>query len=505
MNTRSLPFRMGIWVSTVLASALLLFGATVYVGVRRQLTMQLYDSLTKQSKTIGERILGAPDRGGKEYVREEINESFAPHINGRFIRVTRADGMVIYRSENPRDGSFSADQIPPTPGGPAEGYQPRVVDLNGFPFVLQGTLYTDPDGRAFLVETGAPYNLISRELQSIVLSFALGIPVFLVVAILGGRFLVRNSLKPIRAISDQAERISSKNISERLPVVRTGDEIEKLSYSLNRMVDRLDESIQHISRFSADVSHELRTPLTIIRGELEELVGQKGLKPETKATVGDALEEIERLTQIVDQLLTISRLDAGQAGMEKSLLDLGSLARSTAEQMLLLVEESGIAVKYVIEDDVRVLGDSLRLKQVIVNLLDNALKYTPPGGQVRLEVESAGKHARLSVADNGIGIAEEALPHIFERFYRADKARTRSTGGTGLGLSIVQSIVAAHEGSVWVESAVGHGTRVVVELPAAREAVLDLKSERASVARIDPSERAEKRAYSRLQSGTSWS
>lgn len=473
MNTRSLPFRMSIWVSSVLGLALLLFGTTVYISVKRQLTTQLYDSLSKQAKTIGEQILGAPDNRGKEYVREEINESFAPHINGRFIRVTGADGGLIYSSENPRDGSFKADQIPAASGGAEGGYRPRVVDLNGFPLVLQGASYTDPHGRVFLIETGAPYNLISRELKSIVLSFALGIPVFLTVAILGGYFLVKNSLQPIRAISAQAERISSKNISERLPAAHTGDDIERLSHSLNRMVDRLDEAIQHISRFSADVSHELRTPLTILRGELEDLVGQTGHRPETLETAGNALEEIERLSRIVDQLLTISRLDAGQAGIEKSLLNLGSLARSTAEQMLLLAEERGISVEYVIEEGVKVFGDSLRLKQVIVNLLDNAFKYTPPGGHVELEVAGAGNYVTLSVSDDGIGIPPEALPHVFERFYRADKARTRSTGGAGLGLSIVQSIVAAHQGCVRVESEVARGTKVIVELPIVREAVPD--------------------------------
>lgn len=468
MNVRSLRFRMSLWLSLLVSSALALFGATVYVGVKRHLTEQLYASLTKQANSIGEDILSNAAKQGNHYLVVEINETFAPELNGRFIRVTQPDGTVIYQSNNPRDASFSIDQIPPVAAPPLRGYPPRMLDLNGFPLVLQGTLFTDSEGHTFLIETGAPYNLILGELKSIFFAFALGIPVFLAVAIVGGHILVRSSLRPITAISDQAERISSTNISERLPVVNTGDEVERLSHSLNRMVDRLDDAIQHVSRFSADVSHELRTPLTILRGEMEELIGQANHRRETLETIGNAMEEIDRLSRIVDQLLTISRLDAGQAGVERNLLNLGQLAMATAEQMVLLADEKFVSIRYSINPQVIVAGDPLRLKQVLVNLLDNAIKYTPEGGHIELAVGIEGNRARLSVLDDGIGIPEEALPHIFERFYRADKARTRATGGTGLGLSIIKSIVAAHDGTVTIQSAVGGGTEVLVELPADR-------------------------------------
>jgi len=467
MNTRSLRFRMSMWLGALLASALLLFGATVYFGVKRHLTTQLHQSLIEQARTIGEEVLNNVEARGDHYAMVEIDESYDPEINGRFIRVTRKDGSVLYQSKNPRDGSFDANEIATVTGSDADGYVPRIVDARGSPLILQGLLYTTPTGTRFFIETGAPYRLIVTELKSILWAFALGIPVFLVVAILGGLVLVRSSLQPIGAISDQAERISSQNIGERLPVLHTGDEIERLSLSLNRMIDRLDESIRHISRFSADVSHELRTPLTILRGELEAMAGQAGHQPETLEMVGNSLEEIERLTHIVDQLLIISRLDAGQAGIERSNLDLGVLANTTAEQMRLLADEKDISINYAIEPGTTVWGDPLRLKQVLVNLLDNAIKYTPNGGHIELAVRSHGNRATLSVADNGVGISPEALPHIFERFYRADKARTRSTGGTGLGLSIVKAIVTAHDGKVNVSSSLTHGTEVQVELPLA--------------------------------------
>jgi signal transduction histidine kinase len=240
--------------------------------------------------------------------------------------------------------------------------------------VIQGLRYETSGGEAFLIETGAPYQLIASQLKIARNAMVLGIPVFLFGAVAGGLVLVRKSLQPLRAITEQAERISSANISERLPVAQTRDEVERLSLSLNKMIERLEESIQHISRFSADVSHELRTPLTILRGELETMAHDRSRDSESLEMIGNSLEEIDRLARIVDQLLVISRLDVGQAGIEREPVNLGRLAETTADQMRLLTDEKGIAVKFSVEPNVVVSGDRLRLKQIVVNLLDNAIK-----------------------------------------------------------------------------------------------------------------------------------
>ena len=469
MNTRSLRFRMTTWYVGLLAAALLIFGATVYYRLERHLDGQLKESLVEQARTIAEELLVSVDTRGDQYVITEINESYDPEVNGRFIRVTRQDGSVLYQSNSPRDGSFDVSQIPPASAGALDrGYPPILAISGNHRVLLQGLTYTVAKRKRFLIETGSSDQLIARELRTVRLALAFGIPVFIVVAVVGGLVLVRNLLRPIRAITEQAERISSENISERLPVVRTGDEVERLSLSLNRMIERLEEAIQHISRFSADVSHELRTPLTILRGELEAMISQRPGDPESLEMVGTALEEIERLSHIVDQLLIISRLDAGQAGIERIPVDLGELAVSTAEQMSLMADEREISIRFAVNKGVCVNGDPLRLKQVLVNLLDNAIKYTPNGGWVEVGVRAEQGTAVLIVSDNGIGIARGALPHIFERFYRTDKARTRSTGGTGLGLSIVKSIATAHDGHISVRSSEGEGTTVRLEVPLTR-------------------------------------
>src|SRR5262249_38887438 len=210
---------------------------------------------------------------------------------------------------------------------------------------------------------------------------------------------------------------------------------------------------------------ELRTPLTILRGELEGLVQQPHLTDEWRIRLGSALEEVDRLAHIVEGLFAISRLDAGEAAAEWRPFDLAQLAASTADQMSLLAEDKQIKVSCTASKSVWVEGDRARVKQVVVNLLDNAIKYTPPGGAVNLSVGPENRTAVLEVQDTGIGISPELLPRVFERFFRTDKARSREQGGAGLGLAIVKSICAAHHGSVGATSTPGRGSRFRVELP----------------------------------------
>jgi signal transduction histidine kinase len=233
------------------------------------------------------------------------------------------------------------------------------------------------------------------------------------------------------------------------------------------MIGRLEDAIQNSKRFVADASHELRTPLTVLRGELENLTQEARLDEAARDTLGSMLEEVERLTHIVEGLVALSRLDAGDAKIEWVQFDLAELAATTADQMNLLAEDKGISVQCNSKQSVLVEGDRARLKQVVVNLLDNAIKYTSHGGSIQLNVTRQNGHAILDVTDSGIGIPAEAVAHVFDRFYRVDKARSRDEGGAGLGLSIVKSICTAHGAEVQVESVVGKGSRFRITLPLA--------------------------------------
>jgi signal transduction histidine kinase len=273
----------------------------------------------------------------------------------------------------------------------------------------------------------------------------------------------------VENIRANAEVITFGNLSSRLPVAATGDALEHLSVTLNQMLKRLEDAYQQASRFSADASHELRTPLTIMRTELESIVREAKLEDGLHERVSSVLEEAEYLSRITESLFAISRLDTGEAKMESKLLDLADIVSSTAEQMSLLAEEKQLDMEIAAIRPVPVEGDQARLKQIVVNLLDNAIKYTPRGGKIHVRVIAAPPKAVLEIRDNGAGIAEAALPHVFERFYRADKMRSRDVGGAGLGLSIVRSITQAHGGTVDIQSTEGHGTKVTIELPLQQE------------------------------------
>jgi signal transduction histidine kinase len=231
------------------------------------------------------------------------------------------------------------------------------------------------------------------------------------------------------------------------------------------MIERIEEALAHNQRFSADASHELRTPLTIIRGELESLLEIPELEPQAVEGISSALEESDRMSRIVNNLLTISRLDGGGERIEMQPIDLTSILKITIDHMSLLAEEKGIIITCDATAQVWVTGDAMRLKQVIVNLVDNAIKYTAERGSILVRLVAHEELAVLTVTDTGIGIPAASLPFVFDRFYRTDKARSRESGGTGLGLAIVKAICTAHQGGVSIESAENKGATLRVQLP----------------------------------------
>ncbi len=467
MNVHSIRFRLTAWYASLLAGALLLFAVSVYIGLKQYLIGNAGRTLAEQSRSIGTELLSEVSSKRVHWLDEEIEEAYAPETNEQFIRVTRADGAVAYLSGPPKDGSFDPASVPQLRGN-SESNGARIVELPGGKALLIKSLsFTTSDGARYFVENGTSYSEIQNVLNGLLRLVALYLPFLVSIAGFGGYWLMRRALRPVDEITTRAEGITSSNLSERLPVIKTGDELERLSTSLNRMIARLEAAFQHIHRFSADASHELRTPLTILQLELEGIFQHRDLSPAIVDQIGSALEETQRLSRIVENLMTIARLDAGEVKIEKTLLDLGELVASTAEQMRLLADEKSLSLQCKVESDVRVLGDQTRLKQVVVNLIDNAIKYTPPGGQVTVSVRAAEQKALLDVVDTGLGMSPETIPHLFERFYRADKARSRDSGGAGLGLAIVKAICSAHGAEVQVFSQECQGSRFRVELPLA--------------------------------------
>jgi signal transduction histidine kinase len=392
-------------------------------------------------------------------LRELLERRFGAGAQNRFIRLSSA-GAVIYESGRPSNQEFDPRSIPlPVPGTRREPLEFGNLHVVTRAFEL-------PDGRTIFVESGQSTEFVRTIRSNLISSFLFGLPVLLACAALGGYFLVRQAWTPLSHMIRAAEAITFNDPHNRLPLAGTGDRIDVLGQALNRMLDRLDSAYQHANRFSADAAHELRTPLAIIRGELELIATQSELRPEARESLGSVLDEVRRLADMSENLLTIASMDSMWGKKVHASVDLLEVATETIEQMNLLAEEKCIRLAISKSEPAFVSGDRNRLKQVLVNLLDNAIKYTPEGGEVAVELHAIEGRARLFVTDTGIGIPTEHLDDIFSRFFRL--STDRGAHGAGLGLSIARSICHAHGGTLTVDSVPGQGSRFCMDLPIER-------------------------------------
>jgi len=463
MNLASLRVRVTSWYGGLLAIVLIVFGAAVWLGLRNYLLTTMEQTLRNETGNIVEQFVSHVDEKSLAWLAGEIRESYAPEGDGRYIRIFR-DDEVIYQSGKALDAVMGNGAPALTDVRHKDGFIRRAEAGTAGSILIYTRPWVSPSGVRFVVQAGASTAPVDRILRSLLIALCGLTPLILVGAAVGGYVLMNVPFRPVVALTRQAEQIGTHGLGERLPVIPTGDELERLSISLNRMIERLENALAHNRRFSADVSHELRTPLTIMRGELEPLVENPELPPQSLDAVGSVLEEIDRMSDIVESLLAISKLDSRNP-MPRSPVNLNALALSTMEQMQLLAEDKHLTVHASIGGETWVPGDPVRLQQVVVNLLDNAIKYTPAGGSVWLDVRTQRSRGIVEVRDNGIGIPAECLPHVFDRFYRADKARSRESGGTGLGLSIVRAICTAFDGVASIQSREGAGTVAQVEFP----------------------------------------
>jgi heavy metal sensor kinase len=469
INTRSLSFRLVTWYAGLLTLVFVLLGTLTILFLRHYLEANLLDTQARRARQIADTIVAAADRTGEGSIAAQIEELYSPEVNDRFIRVTAGDGRLIYTSRAPKDGSFDPAQLrPPSLTGTADELRRETTPSGSL--LVAARHYRSPSGSRYIVEVGVSSARTDATVRQVLLILCISLPIAICVAIAGGFLLVRRALRPVDRLCQKAAEITQHNLSERLPVMRTGDELERLSLSLNLMISRLQDAINSSKQFVADASHELRTPLAVLRGELEGLAQDAQLKLQTRETLGSLLEEVDRLAEIVEGLLALSRLDTGEAKSGWVRFDLAELTATTADQMGLLAEDKHITVTCEFPKlPVLIQGDRARLKQVVVNLLDNAIKYTPDGGRITLKITQENGYAVLDVADDGIGIPAEALPHVFKRFFRVDGSRSREQGGAGLGLSIVKSICDAHGARVEVSSTPGHGSHFRVHQPLAAE------------------------------------
>ena len=451
MIPRSVTSRLVFFYCLLLVLLGAVFLAFTVFSFRHYTQETMTSNLATRAQEIWNVSQGALDQPSR--LKEIIARRFSPESEDRFIRI-RAGGRLLYRSGPPINSSFDPAKVPVLQQGRARMIGDLVLISRDFPDGARGIV---------TVDTGQS-NLFARTVEEeLATSLFIGLPVLLVAAAIAGYLLMRRALTPVEAMINAAETYTFNEPHKRLPTVGTEPRIEALGQALNRMLDRLDNAYSHVSRFSADAAHELRTPLTIIRGELELVAAGEKNPGDIERALSNALEEMTRLSALVDNLITLSRMESMWGKRAHAAIDLRALAEETVDQINLLAVEKQIALVLPQGPAVVVAGDRERLKQVLVNLIDNAIKYTPHGGQVSVEVGVEGENGFVTVEDTGIGIDPRHQDRVFDRFYRVFPDRGET--GAGLGLAIVKSICQAHGGAVSLRSAPEIGSCFKVEIP----------------------------------------
>jgi heavy metal sensor kinase len=324
-------------------------------------------------------------------------------------------------------------------------------------------------GRTFTIQVAAPLHELQEGLNDFLWIIAPAVPLVLLIASVSGYWMSRRALHPVDEITRTARSISVESLSQRLTVPQSADELQRLSETLNEMIERLEAAFQRITQFTADASHELRTPLALMRTTAELALRQDQDPHERQEALQQILAEVERTSQLVENLLWVARTDSGGARLMKERVDLAESAREACAQAAPLAHVKQIHLESRLAEQAGIVveGDRQALRRLFLILIDNAVKYTPRGGKVEVVLHRRDGLAIGEVKDDGVGIPQTDLPHVFERFYRVDKARSREEGGAGLGLAIGRWITEAHNGRIFAESDVEKGSTFRIELPLA--------------------------------------
>lgn len=401
---------------------------------------------------------------GATHLREELNEDAAVNTGSAYLRITDKRGELIYGSPNvemwPRNLSGARSFRPPGVF--------QTISVNRKPI----RVLTAPVSIG-MVQIGLPTDEFREMQEEFLWTILVGTPLLLLISAAAGYWMSGRALRPVDRIASTAQRITSANLSERLPYSGAGDELDRLSQILNGMLAGLESSFRRITQFTADASHELRTPLAIIRTTAELIRGRPRTPEEHGRAWASVLTQTERTTQLVNDLLTLTRADSGADAFNFQDTDVAAVAATAVSDMQVLASSKGVELHFATSTHAVLLGDEEALRRLLTILLDNAVKATPSGGSVNISLAhsqdtGAQNVVVVTVQDSGTGIAQEHLPHIFDRFYRVSKDRSRETGGAGLGLAIAQWIAGAHRGVIQVDSEIGRGAtfRVVLPLPA---------------------------------------
>lgn len=461
LPVKTLRSRLTILYGVLLACALAVYASWSALYLLHNLTRQLDAGLDRDMETVEGALAFAPDGAVVLLSHEGETGARNPH-RGYLLEVWSLDGRLLYRSAQLDGHSFG-----PLPQlGPGHNREmPRSYRLfNGERVRLASHLH-HMQGQVVMVRLAVSEEPLWDVFWDMVSILGIGLPIVVLLIGITGYAVAGRAIRPVEAMAQRASRISAEHLNERLVIVNPDDELGRLGTAFNETLARLETSFEQLRRFTADASHELRTPLTAIRSVGEVALQNPGDAPYYREMIGSMLEEVDRLTRLVESLLTISRADAGNIQLQKSPLSVLDLAKESAAMLDVLAEEKDQTIAVSGDASVTVNADRLILRQALINLIHNAVKYSHEGGAIQVDVHAVNRAAVIEVRDSGPGIAPEHADKIFQRFYRVDKARSRAEGGAGLGLSIVKWAVSAHGGKVELSRDSSSGCTFIIQLP----------------------------------------
>lgn len=446
----SISLRLTLWFSGVYLVGLALFGMVMWFDLQQTLTSGRSRTLERRAERLAELLDEAWKEPGAQ--RDSRFQAFAQATGGGLMEVFRADGSRALPS--PGDAAREFPWPREIPGGRDRFSE---IESSGQQYRVLARKWVSPEG-PLILRVAAPLDNSMTLMRTFRDGLLAAVPALLVLSALGGYLLSRKALAPVDQIAAATRSISVKNLSERLPVPQTRDELQRLSETCNAMLGRLDSAVNEIKRFTADASHELRTPLSVMQTVAELALRNPGTDEESRRAFAEIVDEAKRTSRLLGEMLTLARADdgSGQIGFEP--LDLGEVARVASEKARVVAEGRG--QRYLVsapDEPALVTGDYQTLQRLVWILLDNAVKYTPAGGTVELQVTRRGDRVELTVRDTGIGIAPGDVQRVFDRFYRADRSRSE-VEGFGLGLAIARCIADAHDAEIDVNSEENVGT-----------------------------------------------
>jgi heavy metal sensor kinase len=456
----SLRVRLTAWYFGVVALSLLSISVVAVYGMNRSINGAVDNGLEDRAtatRALMERKLRS---SSVEDLVGELKEHSGLSATGDLMQVADAQGSWLYRSR------LLVEHVVPLPR--ATGPTTTTERFNGLTLRVRNERVL-MNGQWFSIQVATPLHEFQEAIEHFQWLLIVAVPCLLVCATAGGYFMSRRALSPVEKVIDAAESIGAKNLASRLVVPATGDELQRLSETLNSMLARIESAFNRVSQFTADASHELRTPLAILRTRAELALRRPRSEAEYREVLQHLLHGLERTSDLVDRLMLLARADSGAQILQRSTLDLDLILKRVCEQGATLAAAKNLRFRTELEPQgVPVEGDPDFLERLFLILIDNAIKYTPTHGEVAVSSALAGPFAIVAVRDSGIGISDVDLPNLFERFYRADKARSRESGGSGLGLAIGRWIAEAHDGVIEVESTPGEGATFRVRLPLRR-------------------------------------